>query len=159
MLLQVMLCLKQRDERRTKEYSVTYQDVKSKEGENVMRKPIEMLTVTQQEDSRSKNETLLTVDKFTWKTRREGEMNKNVTLMPIDEFIWRTQREDDMNKIETLQLADKFVWKIQSEEKENRKETLQLIKWPVWILLRECLSSKLINKDEERLEQIHNTVQ
>ena len=110
-----MLRLKQTDERRTKEYSVTYQDVKSKEGENVMRKPIEMLAVTQQEDSRSKNETLLPVDEFTWKTQREGEMNKNVTLMPINEFVWRTQREDDINKIETL----------------------QLIKWPVWILLQE----------------------
>ena len=43
-----MFRLKQRDKRRTKEYSVTYQDVKSKEDENVTRKPIEMLAVTQQ---------------------------------------------------------------------------------------------------------------
>ena len=87
MLLQLMLRLKQRDRRRAKEYSVTYQDVKSKEGETMTRKPIEMPTVTQQEDSRSKNETLLSVNEFAWKTWREGEMNKNVTLLPIDEFI------------------------------------------------------------------------
>ena len=63
-LLQLMLSLKQRDRRKTKEYSVTYQDIKSKEGETMTRKPIETPTVTQQEDSRSKNETLLPVNEF-----------------------------------------------------------------------------------------------
>ena len=51
-----MLRLKRRDGRRTKEYSVTYQNVKSKEGKNVMRKPIEMLAVTQQDHARQQEQ-------------------------------------------------------------------------------------------------------
>ena len=114
-----MLRLKQRDERRTKEkYSmkkVTYKDIKSKEVENVTRKPIEMLTMTLQEGEMNKNETLLPVDEFIWRTRREGEMSKNVTLLPISEFVWKIRRDN----------------------KENKKETLQLIKWRIGILLQE----------------------
>ena len=86
-----MLCLKQRDGRkRTKEkYSVKkVKDVKSKEGQNIMRKPIEMLTVILQEDSWSKNEILLPIDEFIWRTWREGEMSKNEILQLTDKFVW-----------------------------------------------------------------------
>ena len=49
-------------------------------------KPIKMLAVTPQDDSRSKNVTLLPNDEFAWRTQREGEISKNKTLLPIDEL-------------------------------------------------------------------------
>ena len=75
-----MLCLKQRDGRRTDgSDSVTYQEVWKVVGESVTRKPIETPAVTQLEDSRSKNETPPPVDKYAWRIRREGEKSNKET--------------------------------------------------------------------------------
>ena len=95
---------------------VTYQDVKSKEGENVKWKPIEMLDVTLLEDSKNKNETLLPIDEFVWRTRREDEQSKNKTLMLIDKFVWRTQREGKLSNNKTLMPIDEFIWRTKREQ-------------------------------------------
>ena len=72
-----MLCLKQRDGRRTDgSDNVTYQEVWKVAGKNVMWKPIETPAVTQPEDSRSKNKTPPPVDKYAWRIWREDKKSK-----------------------------------------------------------------------------------